>query len=276
MGKNDSRHGGVDYGYFDGNKYEKDFDLKLSTCIYKKLKDMGFCVYMTRNEDYTLDNCARYEYINSIVDGSLDKTLVFSIHINNDDEEQIDIIHSVNSSMVKEIELFNRLNAITEVKTKTLPNDHEKDFYAIQRLIPENVEAIVLEFGYKNLNDTEEEIKTLASDVVNVMLDIFDCNVISSCDEYIVKADDSIYDIAKTHNLDVDILKRNNHLNTDTLDIGQVLKIPKMKKHFYIVKRGDSLYSISKKFNTTVEKIKDINNLVSNKLAVNQKLSIPD
>ena len=42
---------------------------------------------------------------------------------------------------------------------------------------------------------------------------------------YVVKSGDSLYSIAKKFNLSVDELKRLNNLNTNLLNIGQILVI---------------------------------------------------
>jgi len=96
---------------------------------------------------------------------------------------------------------------------------------------------------------------------------------------YTVKKGDSLYNIAKSYNTSVDTIKRLNNLTSNTLSIGQVLKIPAGSSNgssgtTYTVKSGESLYSIAKKFNTTVDSIKKKNNLKSNLLSVGQKLII--
>lgn len=108
---------------------------------------------------------------------------------------------------------------------------------------------------------------------------------------YIVKKGDSLYSIARNFNTTVDQIKKDNSLVTNTLSIGQVLKIRTPEKDnviieecfgeeyvptdtTYTVKKGDSLYSISKKFNTTVDNIKKKNNLTSNVLSIGQVLKI--
>ena len=98
-------------------------------------------------------------------------------------------------------------------------------------------------------------------------------------DTYIVKKGDTLYQIAKLYNTDVDKLKDINNLNTDNLSIGQILKLPNNKifnnENNYIVQKGDNLYQIARIFNTTVEEIKRINNLKTNNLSIGQKLLIP-
>ena len=98
-------------------------------------------------------------------------------------------------------------------------------------------------------------------------------------EEYVVKKGDSLYSIAKKYNTSVDNLKSINNIITDSLAIGQIIKLPEkssMDNNSYIVKKGDSLYSIAKTYNTTVDKLKEINNLTSNALAIGQVLKLPN
>lgn len=88
---------------------------------------------------------------------------------------------------------------------------------------------------------------------------------------YTVKSGDNLYSIAKSYNTTVSEIKDLNNLTSNSLSIGQKLKIPDTDE-YYIVKLGDSLYSIAKKFNTTVDSIKRKNNLTSNSLSIGQKL----
>ncbi len=94
--------------------------------------------------------------------------------------------------------------------------------------------------------------------------------------EYVVKKGDTLYSIAKKYSTSVDNLKSINNIITDSLSVGQVLKLPTTdEENTYIVKKGDSLYSIAKSYNTSVDDLKDINNLTSNTLAIGQVLKLP-
>ena len=95
-------------------------------------------------------------------------------------------------------------------------------------------------------------------------------------DEYVVKKGDTLYSIARKYNTSVDNLKSINNITTDSLAIGQIIKLPStnnVASDTYIVKKGDSLYSIARSYN--VDKLKEINNLTSNALAIGQVLKIP-
>ncbi len=108
---------------------------------------------------------------------------------------------------------------------------------------------------------------------------------------YIVKKGDTLYSIARNNNVSVDTLIKDNGLTSNTLSVGQTIRIrtpqevveecygtgyvpEETTQTTYIVKKGDSLYSIARKYNTTVQNIKKKNNLNSNLLSVGQKLII--
>ncbi len=95
---------------------------------------------------------------------------------------------------------------------------------------------------------------------------------------YTVKSGDTLYSIANRYNTTVEALKLLNNLTSNTLQIGQILKIPTREQDDYIkytVKSGDTLYSIARRYNTTVAEIKSLNNLNSDLLKVGQVLNIP-
>lgn len=97
-------------------------------------------------------------------------------------------------------------------------------------------------------------------------------------DEYVVKKGDTLYSIARKYHSSVDNLKSINNITTDSLAIGQIIKLPSTSStagDTYIVKKGDSLYSIARTYNTSVDKLKEINNLTSNALAIGQVLKLP-
>lgn len=100
----------------------------------------------------------------------------------------------------------------------------------------------------------------------------------TSSNEYVVKKGDTLYGIANKYNVSVDNLKSYNNLSTDSLSIGQIIKIPdnKANSNEYVVKSGDSLYSISRKYGVSVDELMSVNNLKSTVLSVGQVLKIPN
>ena len=100
----------------------------------------------------------------------------------------------------------------------------------------------------------------------------------TSSNEYVVKKGDTLYGIANKYNVSIDNLKSYNNLSTDSLSIGQKIKIPdnKVNSNEYVVKSGDSLYSISRKYGVSVDNLMSVNNLKSTVLSVGQVLKIPN
>jgi len=107
----------------------------------------------------------------------------------------------------------------------------------------------------------------------------------SAFTSYIVRQGDSLYLIAKQFGTTVDDIKNINGLISNSLRIGQILKIPRPTQNtqststgntLYTVRTGDSLYTISKLFNTTIEAIKATNGLSSDALSIGQILRIPN
>lgn len=97
---------------------------------------------------------------------------------------------------------------------------------------------------------------------------------------YKVVSGDTLYGIANKFKVSVDNLKLINKLNSNTLSIGQELKIPTNNNMSngltYTVKNGDTLWSISKTYNTTPSIIKSINGLSNDTLSIGQILILPN
>ncbi|MFC4322469.1 LysM peptidoglycan-binding domain-containing protein [Litchfieldia salsa] len=91
-------------------------------------------------------------------------------------------------------------------------------------------------------------------------------------DTYTVQSGDTLYSLSRRFNVTVSALKELNTLSTDTLKIGQVLKLPYFT---YTVTSGDTLYTIAKKHQTTAIEIKTFNQLSSDVIHIGQKLRVP-
>lgn len=85
MGKTDTRHGGDDPGATSGNLKEKDFNLQAANYMYKRFKDLGVPVAITRDTDRTL---TREERLNTMTEtfGTDPRVIILSNHINSGGE----------------------------------------------------------------------------------------------------------------------------------------------------------------------------------------------
>jgi LysM repeat protein len=93
---------------------------------------------------------------------------------------------------------------------------------------------------------------------------------------HVVKKGESLYSIAKVYGISVDLLVKENHIQSNTyLKIGDQLLISTQSKVVdYLVQPGDTLTRIAKKFHTTIQAIVQENSLKSNSIQVGQALKI--
>ena len=98
-----------------------------------------------------------------------------------------------------------------------------------------------------------------------------------------VQKGDTLFKLAKDHNVTIDELKSANSLKTTRLSIGQELIIPgtgtpvrKMPASTYTVQRGDSLARIAQKYGLSQSELQNANGISRpNLLQPGQKLKIP-
>lgn len=98
---------------------------------------------------------------------------------------------------------------------------------------------------------------------------------------YTVIRGDTLYGIANKYGISVEELKKLNNLVSNTLYIGQQLKVPEQNLEenddyeIYTVVKGDSLWLISQKYDVPVDDLIEINNLETVNLQIGDKLKIP-
>lgn len=173
-------------------------------------------------------------------------------------------------------DLLNNYKKYAEAIIKALANykgisyEDNKNVYIVQK--GDSLYSIS-----KRFNTTVDDIKRLNNLKSNLLsigqkLNIPTNEVNNVTESYIVQKGDTLYSIARKFNMTVNDIKKLNNLNSNLINIGQVLNLS--SNNIYTVKKGDTLYNIAKKFNTTVEKIKQLNNLSSNLLSIGKQLKI--
>lgn len=205
-----------------------------------------------------------------------------------------EVIYALRNSDVLAKDILNNIadtgQPVRKYYQRRLPSDTSKDYYFMHRNTG-RTQPVIVEYGF--IDDTPDKVKylqdnykQLAEAVIKAIAEYAGYKYISpfavSDETYTVKAGDSLYAISKKFGLTVDELKKLNNLTSNTLKIGQVLKIKSSTTPTvtpgtinYTVKSGDNLYAIARKYNTTVDEIKKLNNLASNTLSIGQVLKIP-
>lgn len=101
---------------------------------------------------------------------------------------------------------------------------------------------------------------------------------------YTVRRGDSLTQIARQHNLSVNMLRHANNIQGSLINVGQQLIVPngstqlakaptERKKRVYTVKSGDSLYSIARRFNVEIKQLRAWNS-VDTHLRPGQQLTL--
>ncbi len=92
---------------------------------------------------------------------------------------------------------------------------------------------------------------------------------------YIVKAGDTLYNIAKKYQILWQDLMKINKMNSTMLSVGQQLIVPgNADTILYYVEKGDTLNTIASKFGVTVNEIIIKNDLNTDDIVVGQLLKI--
>ena len=129
---------------------------------------------------------------------------------------------------------------------------------------------------YKFVEDKVKEDKTVVTSIPEI--EVTESVVTNNTRLHTVKAGETFYGISKQYGISIAHIKELNEIKTNTLSIGQVLKIGYVERvaaktpKFWIVKKGETLYSIAKTNGLTVNALKTLNNLDSNIIKVGSKL----
>lgn len=286
----DPGHGGTDSGATGNNLLEKDYNLLISKYMYDRFKQLGVPVAITRDSDTTLSPTDR---VNTILNkfGNSSDVILISNHVNSGGGEGAEVIYALRNRDTLAKRILENIGAAGQETRKyyqrRLPSDTSKDYYFIHRNTG-NLEPLIVEYGFiddtKDVEFLKENYKELAEAVISAVANYIGVPYTPPegliTNTYVVQKGDTLYSIANKLGTTVSELKKENNLTSNTLQIGEVLRIPtkeiyEEEENIYIVKKGDSLYSIANKYNTTVEELKRINNLTSNILSIGQVLKLP-
>ncbi len=286
----DPGHGGTDAGATGNNLLEKDYNLLISKYMYDRFKQLGIPVAITRDSDTTLSPTDR---VNTILNkfGNSSDAILISNHVNSGGGEGAEVIYALRNKDTLAKRILENIGATGQETRKyyqrRLPSDTSKDYYFIHRNTG-NLEPLIVEYGFiDNTKDVEflkENYEELAEAVISAVANYIGVPYKAPngliTNTYVVQKGDTLYSIANKLGTTISELKKENNLTSNTLQIGQVLRIPtkeiyEEEENVYVVKKGDTLYSIAAANNTTVDELKKANNLTSNILSTGQLLKIP-
>lgn len=286
----DPGHGGTDSGATGNNLLEKDYNLLISKYMYDRFKELGVPVAITRDSDTTLSPTDR---VNTILNkfGNSSDVILISNHVNSGGGEGAEVIYALRNRDTLARRILENIGTTGQTTRKyyqrRLPSDTSKDYYFIHRNTG-NLEPLIVEYGFiddtKDVEFLKENYKELAEAVISAVANYIGVPYKAPngliTNTYVVQKGDSLYSIANKLGTTVSELKKENNLTTNTLQIGEVLRIPTKEiyegeENVYIVQKGDTLYSVAMANNTTVDELKRINNLTSNILSTGQLLKIP-
>ena len=286
----DPGHGGTDSGATGNNLLEKDYNLLISKYMYDRFKELGVPVAITRDSDTTLSPTDR---VNTILNkfGNSSDVILISNHVNSGGGEGAEVIYDLKNRDTLARRILENIGASGQETRKyyqrSLQSDTSKDYYFIHRNTG-NLEPLIVEYGFiddtKDVEFLKENYEELAEAVISAVANYIGVPYTPPEDlitnTYVVQKGDTLYSIANKLGTTVSELKKENNLTSNTLQIGEVLRVPtkeiyEEEENIYIVKKGDTLYSIAMANNTTVDELKKANNLTSNILSTGQLLKIP-
>lgn len=245
---------------------------------------------MTRTTDETL---GKTERVNRILNafGNNSDVIVLSNHINAGGGDGAEVVYALRNNSTLASNVLDAIGSegqnIRKYYQRRLPSDPSKDYYFIHRETGKT-EPLLIEYGFidspkDDVNQLQNNLLDYAEGVVRAVANyagvLYDSPAGSNY--YTVKAGDSLWKIANQFGITVDELKAANNLQSNILNIGQTLKIPKEEEiipgdyKVYTVQKGDSLWKIANQFGVSVDDIINLNNLSSTILQIGDQLLIP-
>lgn len=291
----DAAAGGADNGATGNGLIEKDYTLLISKYINDRLNSLGIENFLVRSGDETLSDDQRVNIIKNKY-GTGNNVIVISNRLNTGSSNGAEIMYPLRSNSRLASSIAGNLEGAGQTVLKYYQlRDSDNTALDSDYLIRNtaNNQTIAIDYGYvgnaSDANFLKNNYEKLGEAVVKSIADFAGVTYTPSNLEgyYVVKKGDSLWSIASKNNITVSELKTLNNLSSNTLQIGQLLKLPTSNndntnnesttpnKNVYTVQKGDSLWLIANKYGTTVDKLKKANNLNTNNLSIGQILVIP-
>jgi len=281
----DAGHGGDDPGASGNGIIEKDLNLDISNYMYDRFRSLGIPVKIIRSTDETISPNERTQRVLNAYGNDPDVILI-SNHINAGGGEGAEVIYALRNTSVLPDLILDKLGDTGQIIRKAyqrrLPSDPSKDYYFMQRNTGD-VQSLTVEYGFldnlADANKLKNNWQEYADSVVDAVVEYIENTPAGKT--YTVKSGDSLWNIAKKFDISVEELKAANNLNSNLINVGQIIKIPEKEITetgdyvVYVVKSGDSLYRIAQEYGVTVDELIDYNNLSTSSLKINQQLLIP-
>lgn len=288
----DSAGGGTNSGAIGNGITEKDYTLSISKYINDRLNTLEIENFLVRDDDSTLSDSQRVDIIKNKY-GTGNNVIVISNRLNSGGSSGTEIMYPLRSNSKLSASIANEIdnaggNTTKYYQLRDSTNTALDDDYLISNTA--NNQTIAINYGYvDSASDStflKDNLEILGEAVVKAIANYAGVTYLPNTLEgyYVVQKGDSLWSIASKNGTTVNELKSLNNLSNNTLQIGQLLKLPTIgngddnvlvEQNIYTVQKGDSLWAIANKYNTTVDNIKSANNLTSNNLSIGQKLIIP-